>query len=72
MENYTYTTEQVAERYHRGIATINRWVRKGRLTAINLGGGHHGPYVFRPEDLTRFEILSATGPLAGMEKGARA
>ena len=68
MENNIYTTKQVADRYHRKVSTVDRWVRIGRLTAINLGGGRFGPYVFRQEDLARFEFLSATGPLAGMQQ----
>lgn len=55
-----YTPEDVAKRYHRTVMTINRWVREGRLNAINLGGGRRGPYVFRPEDLAAFERLAST------------
>jgi len=53
-----YTPEEVARRYHRTVQTVTRWVRSGRLTAINLGGGRQGPYVFRPEDLEDFERQS--------------
>ncbi len=50
-----YTTEQVADRYCVTLRTVQRWVREGRLTALNLGGGRLGPYVFRPGDLAEFE-----------------
>lgn len=50
-----YTTEQVAERYSVKVRTVQRWVREGRITALNLGGGRLGPYVFRPSDLEAFE-----------------
>lgn len=38
--------------------TVTRWVRKGRLAAINLGGNRNGPYVFRQEDIDAFEQKS--------------
>ena len=55
-----YTIEEVSERYHRSQTTIQRWVRNGRLRALNLGGGRQGPYVFRPSDLEEFELKSQT------------
>ena len=57
----TYTPEQVARIYHRSVDTVNRWVREGRLTAINTGGKRKGPYVFRPEDLEAYNRRWATG-----------
>lgn len=63
-----YTPEEVARRYHRTVQTVTRWVRSGRLTAINLGGGRQGPYVFRPEDLETFEKRSEVcGPHASAD-----
>lgn len=62
-----YTPEEVARRYRRTAVTINRWVRQGRITAVNTGGGRCGPYVFRREDLDRFEERYLVG--AG-ERGA--
>jgi excisionase family DNA binding protein len=50
-----YTTEQVAQRYGVKDSTVRRWVREGRLTALNLGGTRFGPYVYRPADLFAFE-----------------
>ena len=38
----TYTPEQVARIYHRSVDTVNRWVREGRLTAINTGENARG------------------------------
>ena len=53
MENLEprFTTEDVANRYGVKITTVQRWVREGRLTALNLGGNRYGPYVYRPSDL---------------------
>lgn len=50
-----YPLEQVAERYCVRPTTVQRWVREGRITALNLGGARLGPYVFRPVDLEEFE-----------------
>ena len=57
MENLEprFTTEEVANRYGVKITTVHRWVREGRLTALNLGGNRYGPYVYRPSDLEEFE-----------------
>lgn len=54
-----YSTEQVAQRYCVTLRTVQRWVREGRITALNLGGGRLGPYVFRPGDLAEFEAAAA-------------
>ena len=54
----TYTIDQVALRYHRTVDTVRRWVRIGRMTAINTGGGRFGPYVFRKEDIDRFDVAA--------------
>lgn len=51
-----YTTEEVAKRYGVSTATVQRWVRNGRLGAINLSGGPYGPYWFTREDLDAFEV----------------
>ncbi len=50
-----YSTEEVAQRYGKSVATVQRWVRSGRLKGINLSGGPYGPYCFTREDLDRFE-----------------
>lgn len=55
-----YTTEEIAKRYQVTVATVQRWVRTGRLAAINLSGGPYGPYWFRPEDLEAFERKGLT------------
>ena len=54
-----YTTEEVAERLRCKPQTVTRWVRKGRITAINLGG--LGPYVFRGKDVEEFEQRALVG-----------
>lgn len=56
-----FTTEEVAKMYHCTPTTVSRWVRGGRLTAINLGGNRSGPYVFRKKDLMAFERASEVG-----------
>lgn len=58
-----YTTEEVAKMYHCSVITVGRWVRAGRLTAINLGGNRNGPYVFRKEDIDAFERSSEVGKM---------
>ncbi len=50
-----YTTEEVAKHYKVSVGTVQRWVRKGRLSAINMSGGPYGPYCFTPGDLKEFE-----------------
>lgn len=52
-----YTTEEVAKRYGVSVQTVQRWVRSGRLSGINLSGGPYGPYRFTPKDLEDFEAL---------------
>ncbi len=56
-----YTIEDVAGRYGCGIITIRRWVRAGRIRAINLSGTRKGPLRFRMEDLAEFEQKAVTG-----------
>lgn len=55
-----YTTDEVAKRYGVATTTVQRWVRTGRLTAINLSGGPTGPYFFTMEDLDAFEARGRT------------
>lgn len=62
-EERTYTTEEVAKRYHVKPLTVQRWVRDGRITALNLGGRRNGPYVFRRQDLSEFEKGAMIGKL---------
>lgn len=56
-----YTTEEVAKRYRVEVATVQRWVQNGRITALDLGGGHDGPFVFRLSDLEEFERNAEVG-----------
>ncbi len=64
-EEPVYTTEEVAKRYRVKPATVNRWVRNERITALNLGGQREGPYVFRMSDLTAFERSAVVGKRTG-------
>ena len=76
MENLEprFTTEEVANRYGVKITTVQRWVREGRLTALNLGGNRYGPYVYRPSDLEEFEQpypkRAPPGPPGSCERGS--
>lgn len=59
-----YTTEEVAKRYRVKVDTVQRWVRTGRLTALNLGGTRRGPFGIRLSDLVEFEMGAAIGKVA--------
>ena len=50
-----YTTAEVAKMYQCSPITVTRWIRNGRLTAVNLSGSCKGPYAIRPKDLEAFE-----------------
>ena len=54
----TYTAEEVAKHYRVKPETVQRWVRIGRLSGLNLGGNRLGPYLFRLSDLEDFEEKS--------------
>jgi excisionase family DNA binding protein len=56
-----YTSEEVAKIYNVKATTVTRWVREGKITALNIGGGRTGPYAFRPSDLFDFEHRTETG-----------
>lgn len=56
-----YTTEEVAEKLRCKPKTVTKWVREGRITAINLGGNRRGPYVFRGADVDEFEQRAMVG-----------
>lgn len=56
-----YTTEEVAKRYRVTADTVQRWVRTGRLTALNLGGARGGPFGIRLSDLEEFERSAEVG-----------
>lgn len=64
-EEPVYTTEEVAKRYRVKPATVHRWVRNERITALNLGGQRDGPYVFRVSDLKEFERAAMVGKRTG-------
>ena len=54
----TYTTDEVAKRYRVKPGTVQRWVRDGRISTLNVGGNRLGPYIFRDRDLIEFESRS--------------
>lgn len=56
-----YTSEEVAKIYNVKATTVTRWVREGKITALNIGGGRIGPYAFRPSDLFAFEQRIESG-----------
>lgn len=52
MRNADYlTTSQVAERLGLNVATINRWVRVGRLTPAMQYPGQRGARLFHAADI---------------------
>ncbi len=60
-----YTTEEVAKHYKVSVGTVQRWVRKGRISAINMSGGPFGPSCFTPRDLEDFEARGRLGMKVG-------
>ncbi len=51
-----YTTADVAKHFGLKESTIQRYIRQGRLGAIDHGDpGHPGPYSIRPQDLEDYE-----------------
>ena len=53
MEEQWYTVEEVAERVKVSQETVRRWIRRGRLQAVLLGGTRLG-YRITQSDLQRF------------------
>ena len=64
-----YTTEEVAKRYRVTPDTVQRWVRNGRMSALNLGGARGGPFAIRLSDLVEFEMSAAVGKGAKQTEG---
>jgi excisionase family DNA binding protein len=58
------TTSEVAKRYKVDTETVRRWIRSGRLPAINLApGGVRARFRVRESDLENFEkLLAVPGP----------
>ena len=51
-----WSPAEVADRYQVKETTVWRWVRSGRISALDVGcGSRPGPYLFREEDLKAFE-----------------
>ena len=59
-----YTTGEAAERYRVTAETVQRWIRTGRLTALDLGGAGSGPFAIRQSDLAEFERNAAAAASA--------
>lgn len=56
----TLTTEEVADRYSTTPDVIRRWIRQGRLEAIDIGDGRRPTYRVYPEALDRFDAANRT------------
>lgn len=51
-----FTSEEVAKRYRVKSSTVQRWIRNGWMSALDLGcGGRVGPYMISADDLREFE-----------------
>lgn len=59
----TLTTDEVAERYATTPDIVRRWIRQGRLEAIDIGDGRP-TYRIYPEALDRFDATNRTTALA--------
>ncbi len=56
MEPTYYTSEEVAARYRVVDATVRRWIREGKLPALDLAlGSRPGPYRISEADIQAFE-----------------
>lgn len=51
-----YSSDEVAEMYGVERATILKWIRNGKLTAVRAGKN----YRIRPEDMAAFDAANAT------------
>lgn len=49
------TTDQVAEHYQTDKYQVRRWIRQGRLRAINIGTARRPTYRITATELARFE-----------------
>lgn len=56
-----YTVPEVAEHYGVTQTTVTRWIRRGRLQAVNLGGNRAGPYRITAESMREFEMDNVKG-----------
>lgn len=64
-----YTPAEVAKRYRVAESTVQRWIRNGWLSALDLGRGERiGPYIISREDMREFE-KAGRRPCAGKRAG---
>ncbi len=61
MTSTFYTVPEVAKHYGVTQNTVSRWVRQGRLQAVNLGGNRAGPYRITTESMRVFEENNVKG-----------
>ncbi len=66
MEQTYYTSDEVAARLRVVDATVRKWIRQGKLPAVDLAAGSRpGPYRIKREDLEAFEAKQYR-PAAGL------
>lgn len=56
----TLTTEEVADRYATNPDMIRRWIRQGRLKAINIATPGRPTYRISADELDRFDEANST------------
>jgi excisionase family DNA binding protein len=56
--------EDVSARYGVKTSTVWAWVREKKITAVKVGK----KYLFKPQDLEKFEAANATGGYATLGK----
>ncbi len=61
MGDTLFTTEDVAKRYGVHPRTVHRWVKEGRIGALNLSGSINGQYRFSQRDIEAFEEKCRVG-----------
>ena len=51
-----FTSAEVAKRFRVKETTVQRWIRQGCMSALDLGSGNRtGPYIISEADLKEFE-----------------
>lgn len=67
-----YTTDDVAAMYATTVDNVRRWIRQGRLQAVNLATKKRPDYRITPEQLAQFEAGNTTGsrPASSVKVGA--
>jgi excisionase family DNA binding protein len=65
-----FTTDEVAERLRLNKVTVHRWIRSGKLSAVNLGG--NSGYRIRASDVEAFLWAEYGGVAGHFRRAARA